>query len=152
MVVPCLAKPRHLGYGIFLAQPHSRYQIPLAIFFNLPMRTSDQAFRKLGSSQLAVRIFDNCSADPTAVLIYRPLLFHDNGLHPRLTSTTAPFTFSHSIHSIRYHVPRARYESEDVDPAPLGRPLHFSFGGKTAPNRLFVFPPSWPPHSEVQKY
>jgi len=29
-----------------------------------------------------------------------------------------------------------RYESEDVDAAPLGQPLHFEFSGKTAPNRF----------------
>ncbi|KAL9630634.1 MAG: hypothetical protein Q9164_006321 [Protoblastenia rupestris] len=32
--------------------------------------------------------------------------------------------------------PAARYESEDVSPVPLGRPLHFDFSGKTAPNRF----------------
>lgn len=30
----------------------------------------------------------------------------------------------------------ARYHSEDVDPAPLGKPLHFEFAGRTAPNRF----------------
>lgn len=29
-----------------------------------------------------------------------------------------------------------RYESDDVDAAPLGRPLHFEFSGRTAPNRF----------------
>ncbi|KAF2140531.1 uncharacterized protein K452DRAFT_273131 [Aplosporella prunicola CBS 121167] len=29
-----------------------------------------------------------------------------------------------------------RYESADVDPAPLGKPLRFEFSGKTAPNRF----------------
>ena len=32
--------------------------------------------------------------------------------------------------------PAARYESEDVDPSPLGKPLHFEFSGRTAPNRF----------------
>ena len=32
--------------------------------------------------------------------------------------------------------PAARYESENVDPAPLGKPLHFEFSGQTAPNRF----------------
>ncbi len=32
--------------------------------------------------------------------------------------------------------PAARYESDDVNPAPLGEPLHFEFSGKTAPNRF----------------
>ncbi|KAJ9639011.1 hypothetical protein H2201_005922 [Coniosporium apollinis] len=32
--------------------------------------------------------------------------------------------------------PSARYESADVDPAPLGQPLKFEFSGKTAPNRF----------------
>ncbi len=32
--------------------------------------------------------------------------------------------------------PSARYSSEDVSPAPLGRPLDFHFSGKTAPNRF----------------
>lgn len=32
--------------------------------------------------------------------------------------------------------PAARYESEDVDVSPLGRPLKFEFSGKTAPNRF----------------
>lgn len=30
----------------------------------------------------------------------------------------------------------ARYQSEDVDPAPLGKPLHFEFANRTAPNRF----------------
>lgn len=30
----------------------------------------------------------------------------------------------------------ARYPSEDVDPSPLGQPLHFAFSGRTAPNRF----------------
>ncbi|KAI1758449.1 NADH:flavin oxidoreductase/NADH oxidase [Xylaria castorea] len=29
-----------------------------------------------------------------------------------------------------------RYAGPDVDPSPLGQPLHFDFSGKTAPNRL----------------
>jgi len=29
-----------------------------------------------------------------------------------------------------------RYESEDVSPAPLGKPLHFEFSGQTAKNRF----------------
>nr|POE75590.1 nadh-dependent flavin oxidoreductase nada [Quercus suber] len=29
-----------------------------------------------------------------------------------------------------------RYESDDVDAAPLGQPLHFEFSGKTAPTRF----------------
>lgn len=29
-----------------------------------------------------------------------------------------------------------RFPSEDVDPAPLGKPLHFEFSGKTAKNRF----------------
>ncbi|KAI9708895.1 MAG: hypothetical protein M1812_007858 [Candelaria pacifica] len=29
-----------------------------------------------------------------------------------------------------------RYESDNVDPSPLGEPLHFEFSGKTAPNRF----------------
>ena len=29
-----------------------------------------------------------------------------------------------------------RYESDDVSAAPLGRPLHFAFSGRTAPNRF----------------
>ncbi|KAI1812427.1 NADH:flavin oxidoreductase/NADH oxidase [Poronia punctata] len=29
-----------------------------------------------------------------------------------------------------------RFSAPDVDPAPLGRPLHFDFSGKTAPNRF----------------
>lgn len=32
--------------------------------------------------------------------------------------------------------PAARYDSEDVSPAPLGQPLHFEFSGQTAPNRF----------------
>jgi len=32
--------------------------------------------------------------------------------------------------------PSARYESEDVSPAPLGKPLKFEFSGKSAPNRF----------------
>ncbi|KAL6715478.1 hypothetical protein ACLMJK_006439 [Lecanora helva] len=32
--------------------------------------------------------------------------------------------------------PEARYESDNVDPAPLGKPLDFSFCGKSAPNRF----------------
>ena len=32
--------------------------------------------------------------------------------------------------------PEARYNSEDVDASPLGKPLHFEFSGKTAPNRF----------------
>ncbi len=32
--------------------------------------------------------------------------------------------------------PNARYESDDVDPSPLGQPLDFVFSGKTAPNRF----------------
>lgn len=32
--------------------------------------------------------------------------------------------------------PSARYESDNVDPAPLGRPLDFAFSGRTAPNRF----------------
>ena len=29
-----------------------------------------------------------------------------------------------------------RYPSDNVDPAPLGRPLQFAFSGKVAPNRF----------------
>ncbi|KAK4998882.1 hypothetical protein LTR66_001980 [Elasticomyces elasticus] len=32
--------------------------------------------------------------------------------------------------------PAPRYESDDVDPSPLGQPLKFEFSGKTAPNRF----------------
>lgn len=32
--------------------------------------------------------------------------------------------------------PDQRYESDDVDPSPLGQPLHFEFSGQTAPNRF----------------
>ena len=32
--------------------------------------------------------------------------------------------------------PSARYESRDVDPAPLGKPLHFEFANRDAPNRF----------------
>lgn len=32
--------------------------------------------------------------------------------------------------------PSARYESDDVSPEPLGKPLKFEFSGKTAPNRF----------------
>lgn len=32
--------------------------------------------------------------------------------------------------------PPVRYDSEDLDPSPLGRPLKFEFSGKTAPNRF----------------
>ena len=32
--------------------------------------------------------------------------------------------------------PSTRYESEDVSPAPLGKPLQFEFSGRTAPNRF----------------
>ncbi|KAI4102993.1 MAG: hypothetical protein L6R37_004075 [Teloschistes peruensis] len=32
--------------------------------------------------------------------------------------------------------PAARYDSEDVDPSPLGKPLEFSFSGRTASNRF----------------
>ncbi|KAK3114700.1 hypothetical protein LTR53_006711 [Teratosphaeriaceae sp. CCFEE 6253] len=32
--------------------------------------------------------------------------------------------------------PAARYESEDVDASPLGKPLKYEFSGKTAPNRF----------------
>jgi len=32
--------------------------------------------------------------------------------------------------------PSARYESEKVDVAPLGKPLHFEFAGRDAPNRF----------------
>ncbi|KAL8917868.1 MAG: hypothetical protein Q9208_007690 [Pyrenodesmia sp. 3 TL-2023] len=32
--------------------------------------------------------------------------------------------------------PTARYESDDVDPSPLGKPLEFPFSGKVAPNRF----------------
>lgn len=32
--------------------------------------------------------------------------------------------------------PSARYQSDDVDAAPLGKPLKFEFSGKTAPNRF----------------
>lgn len=32
--------------------------------------------------------------------------------------------------------PAARYESENVSPAPLAQPLHFEFSGQTAPNRF----------------
>ena len=34
--------------------------------------------------------------------------------------------------------PAARYDSENVSAAPLGKPLEFAFSGKTAPNRLYV--------------
>ena len=34
--------------------------------------------------------------------------------------------------------PEARYESDDVSPAPLGKPIEFPFSGKTAPNRLYA--------------
>ncbi|KAJ5934408.1 hypothetical protein N7466_003955 [Penicillium verhagenii] len=34
------------------------------------------------------------------------------------------------------HVPR--FESENVDPSPLGRPLTFTFSGRTAPNRFLA--------------
>ena len=29
-----------------------------------------------------------------------------------------------------------RYDSDDVSPAPLGKPLHFEFSGQTAPTRF----------------
>jgi hypothetical protein len=29
-----------------------------------------------------------------------------------------------------------RFECADVDPSPLGQPLHFAFSGRTAPNRF----------------
>jgi len=32
--------------------------------------------------------------------------------------------------------PSPRYESDNVDPAPLGKPLHFEFSGQTASNRF----------------
>ena len=32
--------------------------------------------------------------------------------------------------------PSVRYDSEDLDPSPLGRPLKFEFSGLTAPNRF----------------
>ncbi|KAI9812882.1 MAG: hypothetical protein M1827_004400 [Pycnora praestabilis] len=32
--------------------------------------------------------------------------------------------------------PDQRYESDNVDPSPLGKPLHFEFSGRTAPNRF----------------
>ena len=32
--------------------------------------------------------------------------------------------------------PAQRYESDDVDASPLGKPLHFEFSGRTAPNRF----------------
>ena len=32
--------------------------------------------------------------------------------------------------------PDQRYESDDVDASPLGKPLHFEFSGQTAPNRF----------------
>jgi 2,4-dienoyl-CoA reductase-like NADH-dependent reductase (Old Yellow Enzyme family) len=32
--------------------------------------------------------------------------------------------------------PSPRFQSEDVDPSPLGQPLKFEFSGKTAPNRF----------------
>ena len=32
--------------------------------------------------------------------------------------------------------PAQRYESDDVDASALGKPLHFEFSGKTAPNRF----------------
>lgn len=35
--------------------------------------------------------------------------------------------------------PAARYESDAVSAAPLGKPLEFAFSGKTAPNRLSDF-------------
>lgn len=34
--------------------------------------------------------------------------------------------------------PESRYESEDVSPTPLAKPLEFPFSGKTAPNRLYA--------------
>lgn len=32
--------------------------------------------------------------------------------------------------------PSTRFESENVDPSPLGQPLHFEFSNRTAPNRF----------------
>ena len=32
----------------------------------------------------------------------------------------------------------ARYESDNVSPTPLAKPLEFQFSGKTAPNRLYA--------------
>lgn len=32
--------------------------------------------------------------------------------------------------------PTQRYESDNVDASPLGKPLHFEFSGRTAPNRF----------------
>ena len=32
--------------------------------------------------------------------------------------------------------PSARYVSEDLDASPMGKPLHFEFSGRTAPNRF----------------
>lgn len=32
--------------------------------------------------------------------------------------------------------PSARFESDDVDASPLGKPLDFAFSGKSAPNRF----------------
>lgn len=34
--------------------------------------------------------------------------------------------------------PESRYESDNVSPAHLGKPLEFPFSGKTAPNRLYA--------------
>jgi len=39
--------------------------------------------------------------------------------------------------------PEARYDSDNADPAPLGKPLDFAFSGKSAQNRLYiVLPPN----------
>lgn len=33
-------------------------------------------------------------------------------------------------------MPSARFQSDDVDASPLGKPLSFAFSGKSAPNRF----------------
>lgn len=43
--------------------------------------------------------------------------------------------------------PTARYESENVSAAPLGKPLDFPFSGKTAPNRLYGFTAHYSPQA-----